>query len=225
MGVGNFRLVQLTINYQLFSVASHPPPFGGHCGIVAMLATTVGLSTQRSYAKRSFRGGLLVLSLLLLCSCEQKPEGILSKGKMEEVLYDYHIAQYMASTLPYDDRYKSQLYIEAVFDKHGISEAQFDTSLVYYNRHTDQIRDIYDHVKHRLEDYDAKLQLESGSNEIRASFTLGGDTADIWSGHDVVFMPHLMPCRRLMTSSAFCPRTNWEIPCVLPEHPPTKLTC
>ena len=154
----------------------------------------VNISSFRSSPIEGGREGgllgllLLVLSLLLLCSCEQKPEGILSKGKMEEVLYDYHIAQYMASTLPYDDRYKSQLYIEAVFDKHGISEAQFDTSLVYYNRHTDQIRNIYDHVKHRLEDYDAKLQLESGSNEIRASFTLGGDTADIWSGRRTMIL-------------------------------------
>ena len=134
------------------------------------------------------REGLLVLSLLLLFSCEQKPDGLLSTHEMEEVLYDYHIAQYMASCLPYDDRYQSYLYVDAVFEKHGITEAQFDSSLVYYNRHTDQIRDIYEHVQRKLEDYDAKLQLESGSNEIRASFTLGGDTADIWSGRRMMIL-------------------------------------
>ena len=129
-----------------------------------------------------------ILPLLLLFSCEQKPDGLLSKREMENVLYDYHIAQYMASSLPFDERFKSQIYIDAVFEKYGITEAEFNSSLVYYNRHTDDIKDIYDHVKTRLEDYEANLQLESGSNEIRASFTLGGDTADIWSGQQVILL-------------------------------------
>ncbi|MBO4451709.1 MAG: DUF4296 domain-containing protein [Bacteroidaceae bacterium] len=130
----------------------------------------------------------LIMMIGILLSCEQKPDGLLSKREMEDVLYDYHIAQYMAANLPYEERYQSYLYIDAVFEKHGITEAQFDSSLVYYNRHTDQIRDIYEHVQRKLENYDSKLQLESGSNEIRASFTLGGDTADIWSGRRMMIL-------------------------------------
>ena len=134
------------------------------------------------------REGLLILSLLLLCSCEQNQDDVLSKHEMENILYDYHIAQYMASSLPFEERYKSRIYIDAVYEKYGITEAEFDSSLVYYNRHTEDIQDIYEHVKHRLEDYEANLQLESGSNEIRASYTLGGDTADIWSGQRVMML-------------------------------------
>ena len=93
---------------------------------------------------KRFRGGLFVFLLIafLFLSCEEKPEGLLSKREMEEVLYDYHIAQYMASNLSFDERYKSHLYVEAVFEKHGITEAQFDSSLVYYNRHIDEISDM-----------------------------------------------------------------------------------
>lgn len=131
---------------------------------------------------------IIPLLLCMMLSCEQKPDDLLSKGQMEDVLYDYHIAQYMASSLPFEERYKSRIYIEAVYEKYGITEAEFDSSLVYYNRHTDDIQDIYEHVKHRLEDYEANLQLESGSNEMRASFTLGGDTADIWSGQKVFML-------------------------------------
>ena len=146
-------------------------------------------STSRVLPLLGHREGLLFLLIaFLFLSCEEKPEGLLSKREMEEVLYDYHIAQYMASSLSYEDRYKSHLYVEAVFEKHGITEAQFDTSLIYYNRHTEDMSDIYNHVKSKLEDYDAKLHLESGSNEMRASFTLGGDTADIWSGHRMMIL-------------------------------------
>ena len=132
-------------------------------------------------------GGLFAF-LFILLSCEQKPDDLLSKREMENVLYDYHIAQYMASNLPFEERYKSRIYIDAVFDKYEITEEQFDSSLIYYNRHTEEIKDIYDHVKLRLEEYEANLQLESGSDEIRASFTLGGDTADIWSGQRVILL-------------------------------------
>jgi len=45
-----------------------------------------------------------------------------------------------------------------------------------------------------------------------------------WSGHDVLRMPHRIPSSRFMTSSAFCPRTSDEIPCVLPLQPPIKAT-
>jgi len=131
---------------------------------------------------------IIPMLLCMMLACEDKPDGLLSKGEMEDVLYDYHIAQYMAASLPFEERYKSYLYVDAVFEKHGITEAQFDSSLVYYNRHTDEIRDIYQHVQRKLEDYDAELQLQSGSNEIRASFTLGGDTADIWSGRRMMVL-------------------------------------
>jgi len=125
---------------------------------------------------------LIPLMLIVLVACESKPDGLLSKREMEDVLYDYHIAQCMASDLPFDERFRSHSFVEAVYEKHGITEAQFDSSLVYYNRHTTEIKNIYDRVKLRLEKYDNELQLQIGSNEMRANFSLGGDTADIWSG-------------------------------------------
>ena len=46
-----------------------------------------------------------------------------------------------------------------------------------------------------------------------------------WSGHEVVFMPHRMPCSFSITSSIFCPVTSLLMPCRFPLHPPTKCTC
>ena len=120
---------------------------------------------QFSSFKGGVKGGFLIILLLSLFACEEKPDGLLSKGEMEDVLYDYHIAQYMAASMPYEERYKSYLYVEAVFEKHGITEAQFDSSLVYYNRHTAQIRDIYQHVQRKLERAEATKYAQVSPSE------------------------------------------------------------
>jgi len=42
----------------------------------------------------------------------------------------------------------------------------------------------------------------------------------IWSGHEEAFAPHLMPSRRLITSSTFMPTTSLVRPWLLPGQPP-----
>ena len=46
------------------------------------------------------------------------------------VLYDYHIAKAMGEEVPYNESYKRVLYIESVFKKYGITQADFDSSMV-----------------------------------------------------------------------------------------------
>ena len=95
---------------------------------------------------------LLIVCLILafsILSCEQRPEGILSKGEMEDVLYDYHLAQAMADWVPGHEGESNQPYIDAVFRKHGITQAEFDSSLVWYNAHASDLKDIYESLKDR----------------------------------------------------------------------------
>ncbi len=120
--------------------------------------------------------------ILTFMSCEWRSDDVVSSRKMEDILFDYHIAQAMVLNLTADERDKSLPYLEAVYEKHGITAAQFDSSLIYYNRHPDQLADIYKNLKTRYERLDGKLSLMIGSNEMRTTYTAGGDTAEIWSG-------------------------------------------
>lgn len=61
------------------------------------------------------------------------PNNVLSKGDMEDVLVDYHIAKTMGETLPYEEHYKQVLYMDYVFKKHGITESDFNASLEWYS--------------------------------------------------------------------------------------------
>lgn len=124
-----------------------------------------------------------VLALVAIAACEDsRPLDILSMGKMEDVLYDYHIAQSMIEQLPYEQREKlSQAYVDAVFEKHSITETEFDSSLVWYNRHATDLVKIYNNLQGRFEEDNQKLSLTTG-NEVMAVMSQNGDTTNIWSG-------------------------------------------
>lgn len=117
-----------------------------------------------------------------IVSCERRPEGVLSKGKMRSVLYDYHLAQGMIETLPAGKEKEGNLYIDAVFRKHHITVAQFDSSMVWYNAHNKELQDIYSDLKKQFTARNEEIQLITGSSELATFNSAGGDTVDIWAG-------------------------------------------
>lgn len=133
--------------------------------------------------KRVLRNSLLVASAtwLLLVSCGEKVRtDVLPPEKLEAILYDYHLAQVMVSDLPSSERYKKDLYFDYVYDKHGVTEAQIDSSLVYYARYPKDLSLIYTNMSSRL---DRELgRIEEGNVEWvkREAVPVSGDTADLW---------------------------------------------
>ena len=84
--------------------------------------------------KSRFRFHLCCVCMLALAiaGCKVKrPDDVISESKMENLLYDYHLAKSMGDNLPYSENYKKALYLDAVFKKYGTTEATFDSSLVY----------------------------------------------------------------------------------------------
>ena len=86
----------------------------------------------------------VVLLVFSLTACKVKrPETVLPDAKMENVLYDYHIAKAMGEEVPYNESYKRVLYIESVFKKYGITQADFDSSMVWFARNPEVLTKIY----------------------------------------------------------------------------------
>lgn len=130
---------------------------------------------------------VLVCTSHLFSACDRSSSGILSQGKMVDVLYDYHMAQGMANIVANDSLHLIQAYMDAVFTKNGITEAEFDSSMVYYHRHNDQLTEIYSELKDRMTEEEERLARKIGSNEMMV-FTQGGDTADIWAGRQLYIL-------------------------------------
>ena len=92
---------------------------------------------------------LLVGGLAVLCSCKPSiPRDVIDPDDMEDILYDYHLADAAASLNSDSTRsYNARLYQLAVLKKHGVTETQFDSSMVYYTRHTEKLYAIWRRVK------------------------------------------------------------------------------
>lgn len=109
------------------------------------------------------------------------PDDIIQPGAMEDLLYDYHLATTLSADLPYTDNYKKEAYIAYVFKKHQTTEAAFDSSMVWYSRHGDQLTAIYDNLKKRFERDEKQMRKFSDRRSGQTSLTLYRDTVDISS--------------------------------------------
>lgn len=136
---------------------------------------------------------LVAVMALLFCvsSCKPSlPGGVLSKSKMTDILYDYHLALAMAHMDDNGDKGQSLAYREAVLRKHDVTSAEFDSSMVYYMRHTELLEDVYKDLTDR---YNNEITAMGGSASAGGEFanlSATGDTANVWNlATSMVFMP------------------------------------
>ncbi len=132
---------------------------------------------------------ILILSSIFMLACSpSRPRGILSKQKMADVLVDFHLAQGMAEAEGDNTELTRYKFIQAVFKKHRITEAVFDSSMVYYSGRAEEFTHIYDDVVTRVRAQAERMGLElSQANQDKfAKLTNEGDTANIWIGKDYV---------------------------------------
>ncbi|MBP5360262.1 MAG: DUF4296 domain-containing protein [Bacteroidaceae bacterium] len=144
---------------------------------------------------------LYIIALLLLAACKAgKPSGILSEGKMEKILYQYHLMQGMAANSD-SSSIKGRAYILACLKANGVSEAEFDSSLVWYYQHMEELQKIYNNIGERLH---AELGDAGGAdNDVNRYSKLSstGDTANVWNGRHYY----------LLSGNGFSNRFTFEI--------------
>ena len=103
------------------------------------------------------------LFLGMFVACTGKPMYVLSDKKMENVLFDLHLAEIGVSEnarIFYNDSAKKQDLLQSVFEKHKISQERFDTSLVWYNAHLSHYLKINTKVTERYDRWISQLQAE-----------------------------------------------------------------
>jgi len=90
--------------------------------------------------------------ILLFSACEGRPKGVLNQNDMVSVLTDLHKLEgsMAAKDIPYDQFDKKNEYYLSVLNKHGITPAQFDSSLVWHSKNAKNFDKIYDKVLENL---------------------------------------------------------------------------
>ena len=63
-----------------------------------------------------------------------RPDGVLSNRGMRDLLYDLHRMDGALQTAGYNYGHNEEVaaYYQSVLDKHGVTQAQFDSSLVWF---------------------------------------------------------------------------------------------
>ena len=138
-----------------------------------------------------YRSLLLLALVAILVSCAKEIKH-LSPGDIEDVLYDYHIAQNIPITD--DDRdYQRQVNFNAVLKKHGVSREKFDSSMVYYLRHADKLQKIYTRINERMSNEALNLGANIEGYNLYSDFKEGGDTANIYRGEVFSVLSNYVP--------------------------------
>ena len=127
--------------------------------------------------------------VLFFNACRPRlPEGVLGEGKLERVLYDYHMAQSISENTTPDsgdtETYRYEL-IQAVFRKHGITEEQFEQSMNYYCSDLQRLNKIYKSLERRYE-REALAYGQTNVRDVYANLSADGDTANVWGGQSVI---------------------------------------
>ena len=107
--------------------------------------------------------------MVLLCivvGC--RPHGVLSNREMRNVLYDLNRADGAIQVAGYNYSHDQEVvgYYKNVLDRHGITQEQFDSSLVWYTDNPQIFNKIYPKVIERLEaDFEVEKQIREANRE------------------------------------------------------------
>lgn len=130
-----------------------------------------------------FRFVLICLTAIMMATgCKpQLPDGVLASDEMEDVLVDYHIAQGICELNGCNDELRYRL-MHAVFSKYDITEAEFDSSMLWYSANSEVLMEVYDRVNARLQTRLAQASdLGTQIPSKYANLSSDGDTCNLWT--------------------------------------------
>ena len=114
---------------------------------------------------------MALLAAIGLSACSHTPEGIIPEKQMRDVMIDLRTAEAMIYDEPqrYETFEQRRALFNDVFAKHHLTEAQYDSSLMWYGRNLDIYMGVCDMA---LEEVDRRLK--SAGSEVSS------DEMQIW---------------------------------------------
>lgn len=107
------------------------------------------------------RNGLIILLAIMAFSCSNNkiPKGILTEDEITPILVELHLAEAI-----YNQRYalnvtresyQEDLYL-SIIKKYKIDRKVLEASILYYGKHPDKYKPVYDEVLNRLNEMNVK---------------------------------------------------------------------
>lgn len=136
---------------------------------------------------------------MIFAGCHSRPDYVLDDRQMEDLLVDIYKSEAiidMNRTNYNNDSIKAVIK-QSVFLKHGVTQEEYDSTLVWYGHNITQYIKVYENVIARLEDEEYNLKNASSGDSRRTvkkvsrkNYPSTGDSADIWDDEQImIFMP------------------------------------
>ena len=118
----------------------------------------------------------------LFIACKPSvPRQYIQEREMANILYDYHVADAMVAEAPGGNKHWYE-YRNAVFEKHKITEEDFNTSMNYYYRYPDRLLAVYEKVSERLSKEARAQGLAISDMDKFGELSHSSDTSNVWTG-------------------------------------------
>lgn len=119
---------------------------------------------------------------MVMISCGQNPAKISTKNLVEretfkKILIDIHLIDAITSETEYFRKYDANDSIDmysSIFEKHHVTQAEFDSTVSAYTRHPGLYKEIYDEVlleinlkMDKLKEIEPKFEKEKVKNKIK----------------------------------------------------------
>ncbi|MCQ2290546.1 MAG: DUF4296 domain-containing protein [Muribaculaceae bacterium] len=137
---------------------------------------------------------LIAMAAVLLSGCDKAPDGVIKESDMADFLYDLYrleaIIDMNPDAFPTDSL--KRVAKQSLFKKHGITQADYDSSLVWYATNFEAYSTVHKKVIMRLNEDKKDLASEmatgpqerktdNANQQQRKMYEAKGDTADIWN--------------------------------------------
>ncbi len=139
---------------------------------------------------------LLMLLVAVVVACSKTPPGVISERKMKNLLKDIYRAEaYIENrTSSFESDSEKMVLKQSIFEKHGVSQELYDSSLVWYAKNIDVLNNVYQKVGKELHEEAKKYQKQIGKTtpqqqqqsrnsgrKLKKYHGASGDTADLWT--------------------------------------------
>lgn len=117
---------------------------------------------------------ILMIAGIAVAGCVRRPKGVLSDDEMASLVADMELAEGYIQTQPMqgDRQEMNRRMIAGILDDHGVTQAEFDSTMAWYGRNVDAYYKLDSKVRRELE---ARRRGLEGKGEIAET-----PVSDIW---------------------------------------------
>ncbi len=146
------------------------------------------------------------VTIAAMASCSRVPDHVIQPEPMAELMADIRVADAVVAVngRRYTTEQSKLALKRAVMERHGVTEAQFDTSLIWYGHNIAKYQEVTDLSIEILERRQRELAKAAGE----AAMSVAGDSVDVWDLPQYVVITRRSPSDFIAFSRDSDP--NWE---------------